>query len=92
MSRVGTITLEGDVARHEGSYRARVNGVAIHAYGSTVEEVTQGALEGAKLKLNLWYMQGAFIDRLVEHSIQFTLDSSDEPPPHETVRMELLPA
>ncbi len=87
-----TIILEGDVTENEGGFRARVNGVGIHAYGPTVEAAKERALEGAKLKLTLWYMQGAFIKRLVKHSIRFTLDGNDVPPPRETVQMELVTA
>ena len=86
------IILTGDVQEHEGSFRARVDGLGIHAYGATPEAAEQRALEGARLKLDFWYMQRVLIERLLKCSIRFTLDSATVPPPREAVPVELVSA
>ena len=88
------ITLTGDVAPHEKSFRARVDGLGVHAYGATADEATERALRASRIKLDIWYMSGVLLDRLSELSVQVELDTPADmiPPPRECTHMELTSA
>ena len=88
------IILTGDVQKHEESFRARVDGLGVHAYGATADEAQERALRASLLKLDVWAMQGVLIPRLKNHSVQFDLDIQADvlPAPRELVHMALSPA
>ena len=88
------ITLTGDVAPHEKSFRARVDGLGVHAYGATSEEAEARALEISVMKLDFWHAAGTLMERLAEFGIAFDMDPQADalPAPRDLIRMDLAPA
>jgi len=90
------IHLTGSIRPHEGGYRAIVDGLGVHAYGSTLVEARNIGELMTTMKIEYWAAHGVLAARLEEFGVPFSRDEVVNRPARPatipSVQMELTPA